>query len=105
MLCVYEDIFHDDVPNGLDPFTEIKHQIKLVSRAAISNQPTYRSSLENTNELQIQVKDLMAKGYIRKSMNPYAVTVFLMPKKDGSWMMYGLLVYNQHYKKVLTSTF
>jgi hypothetical protein len=103
LLYEYEDTFHDDVPCGLDPFREIKHLIDLVSRAVIPNRPAYKSSLENTNELQRQVKELMTKGYIRKSMNPCAVTMFLMPKKDGSWMMYELLGYQQHYKNVLTS--
>jgi hypothetical protein len=34
-------------------------------------------------ELQRQVNELMMKGYIRESMSPYAISVFLVPKKDG----------------------
>ena len=38
-------------------------------------------------ELQRQVDEFIMKGYIRESMNPYDVTVLLVPKKDGSWRM------------------
>jgi hypothetical protein len=40
-----------------------------------------------TKELQRQVNELIMKGYIRESMSPYAIPVFLMPKKDGIWRM------------------
>jgi hypothetical protein len=38
-------------------------------------------------ELQMQVDELIMKGYIHESMNPCTVQVLLMPKKNGTWRM------------------
>ena len=58
---------------------EIEHQIDFVPGASILNRPAYRNNPEETKELQRQVDELMEKGYIHKSMSPYAVPV---PNKD-----------------------
>ena len=70
------------MPSGLPPIRGREHQIDFVSGATIPNRPTYRSNLEETKEPQWQVKELMAKGYVRESMSPCAVPVLLVPKKD-----------------------
>jgi hypothetical protein len=79
-------VFPNDVPSGLPPIRGIKHQIDFVPSATIPNRPTYRSNPE-TNELQRQVEELMAKGHVRESMSPCAVPVLLVPKNDGTWRM------------------
>jgi len=48
---------------------------------------TYRCNLQETKEIQCQVEELMAKGYIRESMSPYLVPALLVPKEDGSFRM------------------
>ena len=53
----------------------------------ILNRPAYRSNPKETKELQKQVGELMEKGYVRESMNPCAIPVILVPKKDGTWRM------------------
>jgi hypothetical protein len=58
-----------------------------VPEASIPNRPAYRSKPEETKELQRQVDELMMKGYIRESMSLCAVSVLLVPKKDGTWRM------------------
>ncbi|KAH9648159.1 WD REPEATS REGION domain-containing protein [Citrus sinensis] len=83
----FDDVFPNEVPNGLPPIRGIEHQIGFVPGATILNRPAYRSNPEETNELQRQVEELLAKGYVRESMSPSAVPVLLIPKKDGTWRM------------------
>ncbi|KAH9704932.1 Endonuclease [Citrus sinensis] len=83
----FDDVFPNEVPNGLPPIRGIEHQIDLVHGATIPNRPAYRSNPEETKELQRQVEELLAKGYVRESMSPCAVPVLLVPKKDGTWRM------------------
>jgi translation initiation factor IF-1 len=58
-----------------------------VPSATIPNRPAYRSNPDETNELQRQVEELMAKGHVRESMSLCAVPMPLVPKKDGTWRM------------------
>lgn len=61
---------------------EIKHQIDIISKAIILNRLAYISNLNETNELQMQVDELIAKGYLRESMRTFMVPVFLVQKKN-----------------------
>nr|XP_025661376.1 uncharacterized protein LOC112756991 [Arachis hypogaea] len=87
LFMEFTDVFPTDVPRGLPPLRWIEHQINFIPCASISNRPAYRSNPEETNELQRQVEELLAKGHIRESMSPCAVPVLLVPKKDGTWQM------------------
>ncbi|KAH9657916.1 Endonuclease [Citrus sinensis] len=87
LLQDFDDVFPNEVPNGLPPIRGIEHQIDFVPGATILNRPAYRSNPEETKELQRQVEELLAKGYVRESMSPCAVPVLLVPKKDGTWRM------------------
>ncbi|KAA3477920.1 reverse transcriptase [Gossypium australe] len=83
------NIFPEEIPSGLPPIRGIEHQTDLVSRAALPNRPAYRSNPKETKELQKQITELLEKGYIRESLSPCTVSVLLVPKKDGSWLLYN----------------
>ena len=87
LLQEFEDVFPDEVPDGLPPIRGVEHQIDFVPGASIPNRPAYRSNPEETKELQRQVSELMKKGHVRESMSPCAVPILLMPKEGGTWKM------------------
>ena len=47
--------------------------------------PPYRLSPAEQDELEEQIKDLLAQGFIRPSSSPYGAPVLFVPKKDGRW--------------------
>ena len=69
LLQEYENVFPNDVPNGLPPIRGIEHGIDFVSSATIPTRLAYRSNPEETKELQRQVKELLTKGHVRESMS------------------------------------
>ncbi|KAI3758531.1 hypothetical protein L6452_06096 [Arctium lappa] len=87
MLQDFEDVFPEELPNGLPPIRGIEHQVDLIPGAIIPNRPAYRANPEETKELRRQVDELLARGQIRESLSPCVVPVIPVPKKDGSWRM------------------
>jgi hypothetical protein len=87
ILQEYADVFPCEVPAGLPPLRGIEHQIDLIPGASLPNRAPYRTTPEETKEIQRQVQDLLDKGYVREFLSPCAVPVILVPKKDGSWRM------------------
>ncbi|KAL2225724.1 UNVERIFIED_CONTAM: Transposon Ty3-I Gag-Pol polyprotein [Sesamum indicum] len=83
----YEDVFPDEMPPGLPPIRGIEHQIDFIPGASLPNRPAYRTNPEETKEIQRQIQEWMAKGYVKESLSPCAVPVLLVPKKDGTWRM------------------
>ena len=75
------------MPNDLLPIRGIEHQIDFIPGAAIPNRPAYRTNPSETKEIQKQVEELLAKGYVRESLSPCSVPIILVLKKDGTWRM------------------
>ena len=87
LLVEYADVFPKELPPGLPPIRGIEHQIDLVPGSILPNKAAYRCSPNEAKELQKQVDDLVARGYVRPSMSPCSVPALLVPKKDGSMRM------------------
>ncbi|XP_068497751.1 uncharacterized protein [Phaseolus vulgaris] len=82
----YEDVFQDP-PKGLPPLRGIEHQIDFMRGVSLPNRPAYRTNPKEAKDIQEQVEGLIAKRWVQDSMSPCAMTIILVPKKDGTWRM------------------
>jgi hypothetical protein len=73
--------------NHHTPTQGIEHRIDLIPGGPPPNRAAYRTNPEDTKEIQRQIHDLLAKGYVRESLSPCAVPVILVPKPDDSQRM------------------
>ena len=80
-------MFPEQLPKGRPPKWEVEFAIKTEPAAAPPNRPPYRLSPKEHEELQAQIKDLLAQGHIRPSQSPYGAPILFVPKKDGRWRM------------------
>jgi hypothetical protein len=87
LLQEFKDVFPAEIPLGLSPLRGIEHQIDLIPGASLPNGDVYMINLEETKEIQRQVQELLDNGYVHESLSPCAVSVILVPKKNGTWRM------------------
>ena len=79
--------FPEKLSKGLPTDREVQHQIKTEPGSKPPYRPPYRLGPAEQDELEEQVKDLLAQGFIRPSCSPYGAPVLFVPKKDGRWRM------------------
>jgi len=68
LLKDYKHVFPNEVPHGLPPKRSIQHKIDLIPGATLPNKPVYRINPQETQEVQWQVDELLAKGLIRETL-------------------------------------
>ncbi|XP_042064515.1 uncharacterized protein LOC121808165 [Salvia splendens] len=78
----FEDVFPEELPSELPPMRGIEHQIDFLPGLSLPTRAAYKANPKETQELQRQVEELLAKDLIRESLSPSAVPVILVPKKD-----------------------
>ena len=83
----YRDIFPEKLSKGLPTERQVQHQIKIEPGSKPPYQLLYRLGPAQQDELEEQVKGLLAQSFIRPSCSPYGAPVLFGPKKDGRWRM------------------
>ena len=80
-------MFRDKLPKGPPPKREVAHSIEVQPGSEPTYHTPYRLWPAEQDELEEQVRDLLAEGFIRPSQSPYGALVLFVPKKDGRWGM------------------
>ena len=79
----FKDVCPDTLPKGRPPKRDIVHEIRTEEGAKPPSQPPYRLGPAEQDEMEEQVKDLLAQGFIRPSASPYGAPILFVSKKDG----------------------
>jgi hypothetical protein len=85
LLTRYTEVFQE--PKGLPPIREKEHAIILKQGHDEINVRPYRYPHHHKNEIEKQIKELLAAGILRHNTSSYSSPVILVKKKDGSWRM------------------
>lgn len=83
VLDQFPEVFAD--PIGLPPSRPCDHNIPLIPGAHPFNIRAYRYPPALKDEIEQQVKEMLAQGVIQKSHSPFASPVLLVKKKDHTW--------------------
>ena len=75
------------IPPGRPPDRGFEHTIELEEGAKPMITPPYRHPRRFKDEIEKAIKELLAMGHIRPSSSPFASSVVLVLKKDGTMRM------------------
>jgi hypothetical protein len=78
----FEDVFKE--VSGLPPKRDIDFSINMMPGATSVSKTPYRMSTPELKELQMQLEELLKKGYIHPSVSPWGAPVLFVKKKDGT---------------------
>ena len=79
----FPDVFPEEL-SGLPPNREIKFGIDVPLRTQSIFIPPYCMASLELRELNVQLQNLLDKGFIRPSTSPWGTPVLFVKKKDGS---------------------
>ena len=83
VVSEYLDVFPEELP-GLPPMRDSEFVIDLLPGTAPISKVPYRMAPAELQELKIQLKEMLDKGFIRPSVSPWGAPVLFVKKKDGS---------------------
>ena len=67
----YRDVFPEKLSKGLPADRQVQHEIKIEPGSKPPYRPPYRLGPSEQDELEEQVKDLLAQRFLRPSCSPY----------------------------------
>jgi hypothetical protein len=85
LLEKYKDVIEE--LTSLPPERNVGHAIPLDGSGRPPFRRPYRLSQLEAQEVEKQVKEMLAKGFIEPSCSPYGAPVLFAPKKDGTLRM------------------
>ena len=71
----------------MPPDRDIEFLIELMPGTRPISKRPYRMPANDLEEIKKKIKELLEKGYIRRSSSPWGALVLLVEKKDGSLRM------------------
>jgi hypothetical protein len=77
----------EPIPPGQPPDRGFEHIIELEEGAKPVITTPYRHPKKHKDEIESAIKELLAMGHIRPSSSPFASSVVLVKKKDGTMRM------------------
>ena len=77
LIQEYHDLFPEQLPKGIPPSREVKHHINVEPGSKPPYRPPYRLGPAEQDELEQQIKDLLAQGFIRPSCSLCGGTGFV----------------------------
>jgi hypothetical protein len=83
VLSEFKDVFMNELP-GLPLERELDFTIELKPGVEPISKTTYRMTVPELCELQMQLKELLDLRLIRPSVSPWGAPVIFVKKKDGS---------------------
>ena len=83
IVSEFLDVFPEELP-GIPPERELEFSIDLLSGTTPISKAPYRMAPAELQELKIQLKELLEKGFIRPSVSPWGAPVLFVKKKDGT---------------------
>lgn len=82
----FQEVFPNDLL-GVPPKQEFDFGIDLLSDTNPILIPPYRMDPAKLKEMNLQLKDLLDKGFIQPSISPWGAPVLFVKNKDGSLRM------------------
>ena len=82
----YPNVFPEELP-GMPPERDNEFLIELLPGTGPISKRPYRMPANDLEEIKKQIKELLEKGYIRRSLSPCGAPVLLVEKKDKSLRM------------------
>ena len=76
-----KDVFPDTLPKRRPPKRDIVYEIRTEEGAKPPSRPPYYLGLAEQEEMEEQVKDLLAQGFIRHSASPYGAPILFVPNR------------------------
>lgn len=67
ILEQYKDVYPPELPSGLPPHRNISHPIPLEPGARPMSRPMYRLSPKELADMEVQINELLDKGFITPS--------------------------------------